>query len=230
MMRCIVVPLLCLVCGTVSVRADTPLRYNQVRLQAERSEPVSNDTMHITLSTYGEMRDADTLADRINQDMTWALAVAKEFDNVKVSTGSYQTWPVRRDNVMKGWRAQQELMLESRDMAGLSRLSGRLQEKLQVKSMNFTVSDEKRTAVENRLITAALDAFRERAGIVGDKLQANGYRIVDINVGTTAQRPPIVYQARMAAAPMEAASPVAVEGGESDVQVTISGTIELIVP
>jgi predicted secreted protein len=228
MMRCLGVLLLCLVCGTVSVRADTPPRYNQVRLQAERSESVSNDTMHVTLGAYGELKDAGVLADRINGEMAWALGVAREFGNVKVSTGSYRTWQVRRDNVMKGWRAEQELMLESRDMAGLSRLTGRLQEKLQVKSMNFTVSDERRTAVENRLITAALDAFRERAGIVGDKLQAKGYRIVDINIGTAAQRPPVVYQARMAAA--EAAAPVAAEGGESDIRVTISGTIELDIP
>lgn len=228
MMRCLGVLLLCLVCGTVSVRADTPPRYNQVRLQAERSESVSNDTMHVTLGAYGELKDAGVLADRINGEMAWALGVAREFGNVKVSTGSYRTWQVRRDNVMKGWRAEQELMLESRDMAGLSRLTGRLQEKLQVKSMNFTVSDERRTAVENRLITAALDAFRERAGIVGDKLQAKGYRIVDINIGTASQRPPIAYQARMAVA--EAAAPVAVEGGESDIRVTISGTIELDIP
>jgi predicted secreted protein len=222
--------LLWLCSWSVTVWADEQPRYNQVRLQAERSESVSNDTMHVTLSTYGEMKDAGMLAEKINGDMEWALAAAKGFEGVKVSTGSYQTWPVRRDNVMKGWRAQQELMLESRDMTELSRLTGRLQEKLQIKTMNFTVSDERRTAVENRLITAALDAFRERAGIVEGKLQANGYRIVDINIGTSAQRPPIVYQARMAAAPMESASPVAVEGGESDVQVTISGTIELIVP
>ncbi|MGD2137155.1 MAG: SIMPL domain-containing protein [Gammaproteobacteria bacterium] len=230
MRRRFVIPLLCLCCWTAAPGADTQPRYNQVRLQAQRSETVSNDTMHVTLSTYAEMKDAGRLAEKLNREMEWALAEAKEFAEVKAGTGSYQTWPVRRDNVMKGWRAQQQLLLESRDMAALSRLSGRLQEKLQIKSMNFTVSDERRAAVENRLITAALDAFRERADIVGDKLQANGYRIVDLNIGTSEHPPPIVYQARMAAAPMEAAQPVAVEGGESDIQVTVGGTIELIVP
>ena len=67
-------------------------------------------------------------------------------------------------------------------------------------------------------------------GIVGKNLQASDYRIVDINVGTSSQRPPVMYQARMSSMAMEAGDAVAVEGGESDVQVTVSGTIELQIP
>jgi len=208
---------------------DTP-RYNQVRLQAQQSEAVSNDTMHVTLNTYAEMQDSGKLAARINRDMDWALEKAKQYSDVKVSTGSYQTWPVTRKEVTTGWRGQQNLMLESRDTESLSQLTGELQEKLKVKSMSFSVSDEKRIAVENRLIDAALNAFKVRALIVGENLNAKGYRIVDINVGSSAQRPPVMYQARMASVSMEASDAVAVEGGESDVQVTVSGTIELDIP
>jgi uncharacterized protein YggE len=39
-----------------------------------------------------------------------------------------------------------------------------------------------------------------------------------------------MYQARMATMAMESSDAVAVEGGESDVQVTVSGTIELQIP
>ena len=93
--------------------------------------------------------------------------------------------------------------------------------------MRFSVSRERRTAVENRLIGGALDAFKERARIVGDNLQANGYRIVNINIGTSGHAPPVMYRARMA---LEASDAVAVEGGESDIQVTVNGTVELIIP
>ena len=65
---------------------------------------------------------------------------------------------------------------------------------------------------------------------MGENLNARGYRIVDINVGTSAQRPPVMYQSRMASVSMEASNAVAVEGGESDVRVTVSGTIELDIP
>ena len=222
--------LLCLTLSAGTGLADDELRYNQVRLQSQQTESVSNDTMHVTLQTYAEMQDPAKLAARINQEMEWALAQVKQVQGVKLRTGSYQTWPVTRKEVTTGWRGQQDLILESRDTQGLSRLAGQLQAKLQIKSMNFTVSDEKRVTVENRLIDLALNAFRERAGIVGENLKADGYRIVELNVGTSTARPPMMHQARVASMSMEAVDAVAVEGGESDVRVTVSGTIEMQIP
>ena len=223
--------LICALAASSAVRADEPpLRYNQVRLQAQQSESVSNDTMHVTLNTYAEMQDPAKLAARINQEMDWALEKAKQYSEIKVSTGSYQTWPVIRKEVTTGWRGQQNLMLESRDTEALSQLTGELQKKLKIKSMSFSVSDEKRSTVENRLIETALNAFKVRALIVGENLNAKGYRIVDMNVGTSAQRPPVMRQARVATMAMASNDSVAVEGGESDVQVTVSGTIELDIP
>jgi predicted secreted protein len=210
--------------------ADDELRYNQIRLQSRQTESVSNDTMHVTLQTYAEMQDPAKLAARINQEMEWALAQAKQQKGVKVRTGSYQTWPVTRKEVTTGWRGQQDLILESRDTQALSRLTGLLQEKLQISSMSFSVSDEKRVTVENRLIDLALNAFKERARIVGDNLKADGYRIVELNVGTSTARPPMMHQARVASMSAGASDAVAVEGGESDVRITVNGTIELQIP
>jgi len=220
--------LVCLAVFTATGLAGNELRYNQVRIQSTQSESVSNDTMHVTLQTYAEMQAPAKLAARINQEMEWALEQARQVKGVKVSTGSYQTWPVTRKQVTTGWRGQQDLILESRDTEVLSHLTGQLQAKLQVKSMNFTVSDEKRIAVENRLIDVALNTFKERARIVGDNLKAEGYRIVELNVNTSSQRPPVMYRARVAT--MEASDAVAVAGGESDVRVTVNGTVELQIP
>lgn len=219
-----------LVTGINAAFADDELRYNQVRLQSQQTEAVSNDTMHVSMNTYAEMQDPAKLAAKINNDMEWALQQAKQVQGVKINTGSYQTWPITRKEVTTGWRGQQDLVLESADTETLSRLVGQLQDRLQIKSMNFTVSDEKRAGVENRLIDAALDAFKQRAGIIGDNLKASGFRIVEINVNTSTQRPPMLRQARMASMSMEASDAVAVEGGESDVSVTVNGTIELQIP
>jgi predicted secreted protein len=219
-----------LVTGINVAFADDELRYNQVRLQSQQTEAVSNDTMHVSMNTYAEMQDPAKLAAKINNDMEWALQQAKQVQGVKINTGSYQTWPITRKEVTTGWRGQQDLVLESADTETLSRLVGQLQDRLQIKSMNFTVSDEKRAGVENRLIDAALDAFKQRAEIIGDNLKASDFRIVEINVNTSTQRPPMLRQARMASMSMEASDAVAVEGGESDVSVTVNGTIELQIP
>ena len=220
--------LLAMVLAPAQVQAGEEQRYNQVRLQAEQSEAVSNDTMHVTLRTFAESRDPADLAAAINRDMDWALQAARSVEGVDASTGGYQTYPVHKDNVIKSWRGQQDLILEGRDHEAIGRLVGKLQDRLQVKTMQFTVSDERRRAVENRLIARALDAFRERAVIVGSNLEAKGYRIVELNINTSSQRPPVPYQARMAA--MEAAAPVVTEAGDSDIRVSINGTVELQLP
>lgn len=222
--------LLCLAVFASPGFADDELHYNQVRLQSRQTESVSNDTMHVTLQTYAEMQDPAKLATRINQEMEWALAQVKQQKGVKVRTGGYQTWPVTRKEVTTGWRGQQDLILESRDTQLLSRLTGKLQDKLQISSMSFSVSDEKRVTVENRLIDLALNAFKERARIVGDNLKADGYRIVELNVGTSTARPPMMHQARVASMSAGANDAVAVEGGESDIRITVNGTIELQIP
>lgn len=220
--------LLAIAGSAAQVQAAEELHYNQVRLQAEQGEPVSNDTMQVTLATFAESRDPADVATAINRDMDWALQIARAVDGVDVSTAGYQTYPVHKDNVIKSWRGQQDLILEGRDHKAIGQLVAVLQEKLQVKSMQFTVSDERRRAAENRLIARALEAFRERAGIVGANLEAKGYRIVELNINTSSQRPPAPYQARMAA--MEATAPVVTEAGDSDIRVTISGTVELQLP
>ena len=230
-MRILAVLLLALACNPYVLAADPDPRYNLVRLSAERVEKVSNDTMHVQLNSYGENRDAALLAKQINADMAWALDQVKLYKAVKAKTGSYQTWPVQRDKILiKGWRGQQTLELESTDIESLSQLAGELQEKLKINSMRFTVSDEQREAAENRLIDQALDAFKERARIIRVNLKTSGYSLVEMNVGTSTSQPPIIrHQARMMSADM-AESSVAVEGGESDIRVTVSGTIELVVP
>lgn len=221
--------LLLIMLVTTLAHAEEP-RYNQVRLQAQQSEAVGNDTMHVTLGTFAEDRDPAKLAGQINADMEWALSLAKADKEITVRTGNYQTWPVRHKNEHKGWRGQQDLELEGEDTQAISSLTGKLQERLQVKTIRFSVSEDKRHAVENRLIGKALDAFRERAGIIGDNLQAGGYRVVNIDVNTSTRQPPVPYQARMSSMAKEEAAPVAVEAGESRVTVTVSGTIELQLP
>lgn len=218
---------------TLPVRADDAPRYNQVNLAAQSSEQVANDTLQVTLTTYGEDAQLAKLAAQINADMDWALAKVKPHADVKSSTGSYQTYPVtsKDGRTTTGWRGQQTLQLESRSITALGALAGELQDRLRITAMQFTVSNERRTAVENRLVDAALDAFKTRARIVADNLKARDYRIVNVSINTSSSmQPPVMYRSKLAMASVEADSAVAVEGGESEVQVSVNGTIELVLP
>jgi len=208
------------------IAAEEALRYNQIHFQVERSRPVENDRMQAMLSLTAEDDNAARLADQINRGMDAALKTAKARAKVEVRTGGYRTYPVYNKEKIQRWRATQELLLEGLDFAELGSLIGQLQERLQVTSINFSVSPARRAAVEDELIAQALDAFKQRAELVRKQLAAKGYRIVDVSINTGGGQPvPIM----MRAAAMEAASvaPPAVEAGTSTLSVGVGGVIEL---
>ena len=201
-------------------------RYNQIHFQVERSRPVENDRMQAVLSLTAEDDNAARLADHINRSMDAALKTAKARAKVEVRSGSYRTYPVYNKEKIQRWRATQELWLDSSDFAELGSLIGQLQERLQVTSINFSVSSARRAAVEDELIAQALDAFKQRAELVRKQLAAKAYRIVDVSINTGGGQPvPIM----MRATTMEAASaaPPAVEAGTSTLSVNVGGVIEL---
>ena len=96
--------------------------------------------MQAVLSVTAEDDNAARLADQINRTMDWALKTAKARAKIEVRTSGYRTYPVYDKDKIRRWRATQELLLESADFAELGNLIGQLQERLQVASMNFSVS------------------------------------------------------------------------------------------
>lgn len=206
--------------------ADDTARYNQIHFQVERGRSVDNDRMQAVLSVTAEDDNAARLADRINRTMDWAVKTAKLRAKVEARTGGYRTYPVYNKEKIQRWRATQELILEGPDFAELGGLIGQLQERLQVTSVNFSVSAERRRAVEDELIAQALDAFKQRAELVRKQLAAKSYRIVDVSINTGGGQPvPIMMRAAAMAA--ESVAPPTVEAGTSALSVSVGGVIEL---
>lgn len=210
--------------GRVLAAEDTP-RFNQIHFQVERSRTVDNDRMQATLTANGEDEDAARLADSINRTMAWAVQTAKKQPAIEVRTGGFRTDPVYERARIRRWRASQELVLVGGDFAVLSSVIGKLQERLQVTSMAFTVSPQRRAAIEDELIAEALEAFKQRSERVRKQLDAAGYKIVDIAINTGGQMPIPMAMGRIQGASAEMAATV--EAGASTVSVTVNGGIEL---
>lgn len=207
-----------------SAAEETP-RYNHIHFQVERNRAVDNDRMHAVLSTTAEDDNAARLADQINRTMDWALKTAKTKTKIEVRTGGYRTHPVYDKDKIRRWRATQELILEASDFAELGGLIGQLQERLQVTSINFSVSAEKRRAVEDDLITQSLEAFKLRAELVRKQFAAKGYRIVEVSINTGGGQPvPLMRGLAMESASV---APPAIEAGTSTLTLIAGGTIEL---
>ena len=220
--------LVCMLGIQMTWAAEEAPRYNQIHYQVERSRPVDNDRMHATLNVSAEDGNAARLADQINRSMDWALKTAKAYSKVQSRTASYQTHPVYDKDKIQRWRATQELLLEGADFAQLGELIGKLQERLQVAGLTFSVSPERRATVEDELITKALDAFKQRAELVRKQLGAKSYRIVTVSINQdgAVPIPRPMLRAKSTLGTTSVTAP-AVEAGTSTLSVIVSGSIEL---
>ena len=213
-----------------AVFAESQLPYNVVSFQAQQSAEVPNDEVQISLAVEHEDRRANAVAQRINADMDWALKIARSSKQVKAETGQYGTYPRHKGNAIVGWRGTQQLMLKSKDIEAATELATQLQERLQVKSMQFVASKETRDKVEESLTIAVLNKFTTKAQRITKALNAEGYDLVDVNVnGNFAQPRPVYRQDRMMmGVAMEASAPaMAAEAGTSTITVMANGRIQL---
>lgn len=212
--------------GSAAQAAEQPERFNQISFQVRAAESVANDRMQVVLVVQGEDEHAAVLADRVNETMAWALAQARAQPGLEVRSGGYATQPVYRKEALVGWRASQELILQGGDFARLGALIGTLQERLQLRSVAFSVAPQTRAGVERRLIDRALDDFKQRADQIRANLGSKTYRIVEANIQTEDQpvHPmPIVRAQAMS----ESVAPPAFEGGDSEIRVGVHGVIQL---
>ncbi len=208
--------------------ADDDTVEDQVNFQVQAGRDVENDRVVAVLSATAENRDPAKLADSINSDMHWAVEGLKDQSAIKTQSGSYQTYPVYDNKKIVRWRGRQDLQLESGDVDALSKVLGDLQERLQIQSLQFSVSPEKRIAVESALIEEALAAFQKRAELISRSLGAENYGLVDMSIHTGGMRPPIPIRAEAASMTSRAAATApAIEQGTSRLTVQVNGRIQL---
>lgn len=215
--------------SAVQAQTPVPARPPAVELSAQASRTVANDLARLT--AYVEMSEANPaeLARKVNTRVTEALALAKSYATVKVRSGGSFTYPVyaKTGRSIESWRMRSEIALESRDIASLAELAGKLQTVAAVSQLSVDVAPETARKAEDEAVVDAIRAFEARAGVVTRALGKH-YRIAQLNVGGMDSRPmPMAKAARGVAMAMEAA-PMPVEAGESTITVTVSGSVELV--
>ena len=204
------------------------INYNQISLEASASAEVENDTMIVSLYAQEEGSKAVVLSNRVNKKINWALEKLKQYKNIKVETQSYSTNPVYHKNQIIAWRVKQSIQLESKDMSLMSEVLGELQQQLKLNGISFDVSRDKREQQTRILIDQALTAYNKRATQIANKLQSDGYKIVNMKVSTSTSASP--YKYRMATAMMAESAPAVapeIAKGDQTLSVRVSGTIEL---
>lgn len=210
--------------GFMAQADEQEVLFNRVYLDAQAERQIPNDEMRVVLVTEHQGRDPAELAQRVNRDMAWALAVVKGEKEIAAASGGYRTIPLYEDRLIVGWRASQELELTSTATGRLTELTGTLQERLQVRDMQFRPTKATRDRHQDELMEEALASFKRRADIVSRHMPAKDYRIVEIHVGAGGGPQPVMYERAMMK--MDAGGAPAVEAGTSLLTVTVSGSVQ----
>ena len=203
--------------------------YDQLTFQAEVKEEVQNDEVRASLYKKAQATDSKTLATTLNTTINNAMKIAKRYPSVTVSTGQQSTYPrYDKNDKIIGWTGQANIDLKSTDFAATSQLIADLQETLVMDNLTFGVSDTKKDALEQKLMTDASRAFQQQAKNLTRAWDARGYRVVNVNLNTGSNYPRPMYSAMaMKAESADAVPRQNFESGNSTISVTANGTIEL---
>lgn len=212
------------VCAPVALATER--EFPELELTATASSRAANDEMVVHLAAERSGTDIGALNRQVLQAMRSGLDAAKDVGGVRARSGSVTTQPVwNKDGKRDGWRVAGQLILEGTDLVATGELAGRLARDLQLSSVEYRLTPQRRSQVENQLIEEVSAAFRERARRATLALGYRDYDLDKVTVQTQASMPPPMPRAmRMAA---DAAVPVPAEGGEATVDVTMTGTVRL---
>lgn len=207
--------------------AVEPLHYNRIHLSAQAVADVKADVLVAILTVQREGKDTGKLAAEVNRLVKHALAICHKTGKIEVQTLGYQTSPIYDKGHRAGWRVSQSLQVKSQDPVMLGKLLGELQQDLFLTGMGYQVSPQTREQTENTLISKAITGFRTRAMIITHQLGHKRYRIVNMQINTSANAGIPLPIRRFKALAADRAEPAQIEAGKQSVTVTASGVIEL---
>lgn len=200
-----------------------------LRLEANASREVSDDTAYVVFRVEQEGLQPGPVQSAVNRVLESALAELKRDAALVVRSGAYSTYPrYARDGRIEGWRVRAELSVESTEVAAVSRATATLSGRMQVGSIGFRLSQGARDRIEREITAEAAQNFRDKARAAAVALGYAGAELVEANYNTSSPPMP-VPMARARAELSSAAEAVAVpmEPGRSRVTVNFSGAFRL---
>lgn len=199
-----------------------------VEFSAEAQQSAANDLILAVLYVERSGSDSATLAAEINRSLAAALETAATHGSVKTRSGAMSSAPIyaKEGGVrIEGWRMRAEIQLESRDLNAVSALIGKLQTRLALDRVTLQPAPETRRQASDAATVAAIHRFEQRAGLIAGAL-GKSYRIQHLSLVDNAAQP--LRSPRMLAAPAAMGGAIPLEGGESLIEVTAQGRIELL--
>ncbi|MES3010299.1 MAG: SIMPL domain-containing protein [Pseudomonadota bacterium] len=216
--------------GATWAQGVTPPPQNVLQLSASSTVEVQQDLLAMSLTTTRDGTDANAVQTQLKAALETALAEAKKSaqpGQLDVRTGNFGLYPrYAKDGKLNGWQGSVELVLEGRDFARITSTAGKIQT-LTLGNVSFGLSREQRAKVETEAQSQAIERFRTKAVELAKGFGFSGYtlREVSVNANDQGYQQPRMMVKAMSMASADSAVPV--EAGKSQVQVTVSGSVQL---
>jgi predicted secreted protein len=212
-------------CASVSALAQVPAAsVPMVTVTASATATVVNDRLQAWMRAEAENASAAAAASQVNASIAKALAVAKGYTAVKVATAGYSTHQVSDKVKAQRWHVSQSISLDAGDFTAAAALISRLQDEngLLLAGMGFSLAENTRREAEDRVTQQAIALWQARAQQAGHALGFASWKPGHVSV-ETGDGPRVFPMQRAMAMSASANAPVALEGGTTDVTVTVSG-------
>ncbi|WER45260.1 SIMPL domain-containing protein [Cupriavidus sp. WKF15] len=199
-------------------------------LSAQAVTEVPTDVVHLTLAAEQEGAEPGAISSQLSTRTQAVINQAKRTPGVQAESGGFTIRPsTDRNGRISTWRGRSEVILQSRDFAAVSKLAGELANQMQVQGIAFSLSREARQAAEGKLTEQAVSAFREKAQSASKLFGYSSYTIREVNVNESGMVPPMPRMYGAAKAMMsDSAAPVPVEGGKTQVTVSVNGSVQML--
>lgn len=194
-----------------------------------------NDKASITLSA----KDLATAQSEVNKTMAEAQKAIKDFSSMaKLRNGGYYTQPIYTNPkkgeapVIAGWRARQNLIIETEDVNGVASLvQVGQQSKLALENVSYSLSEEAKAAAQDQLSKDVIDALNKKAEsiAVAMKVAPDALRIEKLNFNSFDFAPEgAVFAARAmgANAAFKTVETPVFEAGTSNLSMSVSAVLK----
>ena len=106
--------------------------------------------------------------------------------------------------------------------------AGELASQMQVQNIAFSLSRETRLAAEQKLADQAVAAFRDKAQATTKLFGYSGYTIREVSLNESGGVMPMPRMYAAKAMSDSAGAPIPVEGGKSQVTVSVNGSVQMV--
>lgn len=209
------------------VGANAQDRYNQVDFEVNVQTQVANDEFVATLSKSYEHKNPKVLASTLNEAINQAMAIAKKYPKVQVSTAQTRSYP-NYDSAgkMTGFMGSSSLLIKSQDFEQAAQFMADVQSFMTVDGLEFGVSKATKDSKDNGLKLALIAKLKQDANQITQAFGAKSYKFikVQLNEGNNYHAP--MMQAMSLSS--HKVQPQQLQGGDSELIYRAIASIELV--